>query len=185
MEESFLDVSRFDENVLELMNACPASDEPGTNPKQLSFDLAVPLAEAKVEPESVKVILRLKPLPQGEEPAIVMSDDGTTVRATAPPPLNSRKEYRDSRDYSFTKVLSQSVSQREMYESTSQEIVSAFVTNSKSGLIFAYGVTSSGKSYTVMGTKEDPGIIPRAIDDIYSMISDKVDRASRRLPLAR
>ena len=29
--------------------------------------------------------------------------------------------------------------------------------------IFAYGVTSSGKTHTMQGTKSDPGVIPRVI----------------------
>ena len=29
--------------------------------------------------------------------------------------------------------------------------------------VFAYGVTSSGKTHTIQGSKADPGIIPRAV----------------------
>jgi 3D (Asp-Asp-Asp) domain-containing protein len=29
--------------------------------------------------------------------------------------------------------------------------------------IFAYGVTSSGKTHTMQGTKTDPGVIPRVV----------------------
>ena len=29
--------------------------------------------------------------------------------------------------------------------------------------IFAYGVTSSGKTHTMQGTKADPGVIPRVV----------------------
>ena len=33
--------------------------------------------------------------------------------------------------------------------------------------VFAYGQTSSGKTYTMTGTNEQPGVIPLAINDIY------------------
>lgn len=35
--------------------------------------------------------------------------------------------------------------------------------------IFAYGQTGSGKTYTMQGTDEQPGIVPRAIEEIYSL----------------
>ena len=40
-----------------------------------------------------------------------------------------------------------------------------FILNSAT--IFAYGQTSSGKTHTMMGSKEDKGIIPRAVSDIF------------------
>lgn len=36
--------------------------------------------------------------------------------------------------------------------------------------IFAYGQTGSGKTFSMEGTSEHPGIIPRAIDFIFSTI---------------
>lgn len=41
--------------------------------------------------------------------------------------------------------------------------------------IFAYGVTSSGKTHTMQGTPKDPGVIPRVVE---------VCRCSSSLPLA-
>jgi centromeric protein E len=42
------------------------------------------------------------------------------------------------------------------------------------GTIFAYGQTSSGKTYTMKGEgKDNPGIIPLAVQDIFNYI-DKV-----------
>jgi hypothetical protein len=38
------------------------------------------------------------------------------------------------------------------------------------GCIFAYGQTSSGKTYTMMGNKRDPGIIPRLCRDLFDRI---------------
>lgn len=36
------------------------------------------------------------------------------------------------------------------------------------GTIFAYGVTSSGKTHTMMGTPHEPGIVPRIINDTFA-----------------
>ena len=36
----------------------------------------------------------------------------------------------------------------------------------KNGLLFTYGVTGSGKTHTMRGTEEEPGVGPRAIADV-------------------
>jgi hypothetical protein len=35
------------------------------------------------------------------------------------------------------------------------------------GLLFAYGITNAGKTYTITGTKEEPGILPRTLNSIF------------------
>ncbi|KAI9003619.1 kinesin motor domain-containing protein, partial [Gaertneriomyces semiglobifer] len=43
--------------------------------------------------------------------------------------------------------------------------------------VFAYGQTASGKTYSMMGVDEQPGVIPQAVDDIFSYIrSQSADR---------
>lgn len=36
--------------------------------------------------------------------------------------------------------------------------------------MFAYGVTSSGKTHTMLGTDGDPGILPSLIGDVFAQI---------------
>jgi hypothetical protein len=45
-----------------------------------------------------------------------------------------------------------------------------------SGTVFAYGVTSSGKTHTMMGTPADPGVVPRAIAALFDQIGQATDR---------
>ena len=39
------------------------------------------------------------------------------------------------------------------------------------GTIFAYGQTSSGKTFTMMGSQKCPGIVPLVTTNIYSWIN--------------
>ncbi|MEM0150161.1 MAG: hypothetical protein QXW10_04665, partial [Candidatus Micrarchaeaceae archaeon] len=48
--------------------------------------------------------------------------------------------------------------------------------------IFAYGQTSSGKTYTMMGTKRDPGVIPRLCKDLFERIEE--DEARQKAGLS-
>ena len=40
------------------------------------------------------------------------------------------------------------------------------------GLLFAYGITNSGKTYTMAGEADEPGILPRSLDVIFNSIAD-------------
>jgi len=44
------------------------------------------------------------------------------------------------------------------------------------GTIFAYGQTSSGKTFTMRGTKECPGVIPLAVRDVFNFIEMNPER---------
>ena len=48
------------------------------------------------------------------------------------------------------------------------------LTLGKNALIFTYGVTNSGKSYTINGSSKDTGILPRAVDVIFNSIGDQL-----------
>ena len=40
------------------------------------------------------------------------------------------------------------------------------------GLLFTYGITSSGKTYTMTGTGDDQGILPRCLDMVFNSIEN-------------
>ena len=43
-------------------------------------------------------------------------------------------------------------------------------------VIFAYGQTASGKTFTLSGNEDEPGIIPRAMKDVFGYIKKTVGR---------
>ena len=40
------------------------------------------------------------------------------------------------------------------------------------GLVFAYGITGSGKTHTMTGTPSDSGLLPRCLDVIFNSIGE-------------
>lgn len=44
------------------------------------------------------------------------------------------------------------------------------------GTVFAYGVTSSGKTHTMLGNPGNPGVVPRAILDVFKGIQQLPNR---------
>lgn len=35
--------------------------------------------------------------------------------------------------------------------------------------VFAYGQTGSGKTYTIQGQEDNPGIVPRALEELFTL----------------
>lgn len=54
-------------------------------------------------------------------------------------------------EFAFSRILDQSVSQRELYLSSVDPLVSRFHLDASNSLVFCYGVTNSGKTYTLFG----------------------------------
>lgn len=97
--------------------------------------------------------------------------DHTTIKFTAPDgAYGSRKNVAavDDKQFTFDKVFPESSTQEDVYRSVS-DYVQATV-NGYNTTIFAYGATGSGKSHTMTGNKAAPGIIPRAIGDLFRHI---------------
>lgn len=67
-----------------------------------------------------------------------------------------------AKDFGFTRVFSPSAGQAEAYESTMRPLVDD-VFASQNALLFAYGMTNAGKTYTVLGEEGSPGLIPQAL----------------------
>ncbi|KAJ3013344.1 UNVERIFIED_CONTAM: hypothetical protein HDU68_000751 [Siphonaria sp. JEL0065] len=63
---------------------------------------------------------------------------------------------------------------KELYESCAQNVIWAAM-EGINGTVFAYGQTASGKTYSMMGVDEQPGIIPQAIDDVFAYIREQTD----------
>ena len=50
----------------------------------------------------------------------------------------------------------------QVYEKTTRDIIEKVV-GGFNGTVFAYGQTSSGKTHTMMGVPQEPGIVPLAV----------------------
>ncbi|NXW93246.1 KI20A protein, partial [Alopecoenas beccarii] len=71
--------------------------------------------------------------------------------------------------FTFSQVFGPETTQSEFFEGSMKEIVRAYV-NGVNGLVFTYGVTNAGKTFTIQGTSKDFGILPRSVDVIFNHI---------------
>ncbi|EFC42316.1 kinesin-7 [Naegleria gruberi] len=77
--------------------------------------------------------------------------------------------------YTFDHVYDQNSTTDCIYNDMCKHIVTSSV-RGYNGTIFAYGQTSSGKTFTMKGTREIHGIIPLSIKDVFTTISQTQSR---------
>jgi hypothetical protein len=58
-----------------------------------------------------------------------------------------------------------------VYEATSSSLVSD-VLMGYNATVFAYGATGSGKTHTMVGSPQQPGIMVRALNDLFQAVKD-------------
>ncbi|GLB45200.1 putative TRAFAC class myosin-kinesin ATPase superfamily, kinesin family protein [Lyophyllum shimeji] len=124
----------------------------------------------------IKIAARLRPRLNGE-----LDDESVKViRASDENGGSSVISVTNPRDpsqvfkFPFSSCYDEDATQEEIFRNDVQPMIDV-VYSGVTVTIFAYGVTSSGKTHTMQGTKTDPGVIPRTIRAIFdkkSTISD-------------
>ncbi|CAK7347392.1 unnamed protein product [Dovyalis caffra] len=71
--------------------------------------------------------------------------------------------------YAFDHVFDESCTNSRVYELLTKDLIHAAV-EGFNGTVFAYGQTSSGKTFTMNGSQNDRGIIHRAVKDVFNKI---------------
>ena len=77
--------------------------------------------------------------------------------------LNINTNLKLINSYKFTKVFTEENTQIEIFNETCKKLIDDLVFNFKSGLIFTYGMTNAGKTFTVIGSPNNPGILPQSL----------------------
>ncbi|XP_032316904.1 centromere-associated protein E isoform X5 [Camelus ferus] len=123
-----------------------------------------------------------------------MAEEGAVAVCVRVRPLNSREEalgkdtqvywktdnntiYQvdGSKSFNFDRVFHSNETTKNVYEEIAVPIIDSAI-QGYNGTIFAYGQTASGKTYTMMGSQDYLGVIPRAIHDIFQKIKKFPDR---------
>ncbi|KAL4221164.1 hypothetical protein ACF0H5_019423 [Mactra antiquata] len=137
------------------------------------------ILEPHVQHEHMKVYLRIRPFSDSElqkhenQECLSLLSDKTV--STNPPKDShffknmSRGSCKTTTKYTFSHVFSETTTQKDFFGSTMLDLVKDFI-DGQNCLVFSYGVTSSGKTYTIQGNPRDAGILPRALDVIFNSI---------------
>ncbi|XP_026402479.1 kinesin-like protein KIN-8A isoform X1 [Papaver somniferum] len=76
------------------------------------------------------------------------------------------------RHFTFDASFPDPTPQQDVYSSTTAELVEG-VLQGKNGSVFCYGPTGAGKTYTMLGTMDNPGVMVLAIKDLFAKIRQR------------
>uniref|UniRef100_A0A8C7HUY3 Kinesin-like protein n=1 Tax=Oncorhynchus kisutch TaxID=8019 RepID=A0A8C7HUY3_ONCKI len=118
----------------------------------------------------VQVYCRIRPLGATDEECCIEMISSTTIQLHAPDGIKANRngEYKETQ-YSFKKVFGIQTSQIELFEDVAKALVDDLI-HCKNGLLFTYGVTGSGKTFTMTGSPGEGGLLPRSLDMLFNSI---------------
>lgn len=85
-----------------------------------------------------------------------MEDPDDILRA------NRSREKQFVFDYTFDS----NATQEDVYKNTTRSLLPNII-NGYNATVFAYGATGAGKTYTMLGTDDDPGIMAKGLNDLF------------------
>ncbi|KAI4501401.1 hypothetical protein M0802_003278 [Mischocyttarus mexicanus] len=120
---------------------------------------------SKTIEEKLRVAVRIRPLTPGETGArtIHAINDKMVMLEEV---VGDKSKRSFPRQYLFDVVFGEDATQEAVYESTAKNLVQD-VLNGYNATVFAYGATGAGKTHTMVGTSSEPGIMVRALNDIF------------------
>lgn len=150
------------------------------NPCKNLNDVFQSVSIEDVDGETLKVYLRVRPnLPQetskDEDVQIDILDDHSII-LTAPASSNTFKNSTHgitklSQKFTFSHIYGPSTTQKDLFDTATLSLVRDFL-GGQNCLLFTYGATNSGKTYTVQGTPTNQGILPRTLDVVFNTIGE-------------
>ncbi|KAI1889418.1 hypothetical protein AGOR_G00162670 [Albula goreensis] len=130
----------------------------------------VPKKASNNQKDPVGVYCRVRPLESGEGECCVEVISSSTIQLHAPDGLKANRngEFKETQ-YSFKKVFGITTSQKDLFEDVAKPLVDDLI-HGKNGLLFTYGVTGSGKTFTMTGSPGQGGLLPRSLDTLFNSV---------------
>ncbi|XP_054622933.1 kinesin-like protein KIF20B isoform X2 [Dunckerocampus dactyliophorus] len=137
--------------------------------------------EVPTQSENLQVYLRVRPFTaaeNGESQDCVTIEGPDTVVLKAPRSSQSNRQGdkllpQTAQRFTFTQVFGPDASQRRVFEGSVHGLVRD-VLEGENCLVFTYGVTNAGKTFTFLGPDHDSGLLPRSLWVIFNSIEGRL-----------
>ncbi|XP_064030630.1 kinesin-like protein KIF18B isoform X1 [Pogoniulus pusillus] len=130
---------------------------------------------------TVAVVVRVRPPAAGEraaqQPLLRVVDRNTLVfdpeglgGASGPAlPARGTKHPRKQQKFVFDRVFGEQARQEEVFQHTTRDMLGS-VLDGYNCSVFAYGATGAGKTFTMLGSEQSPGIIYLTMVELYKRL---------------
>ncbi|KAL1264226.1 hypothetical protein QQF64_004581 [Cirrhinus molitorella] len=135
------------------------------------------------EKEHLQVCLRVRPVNTAErteeesQECISIEPPDTVIIKAPRASLTARHSEKFNQQlaqrFQFSQVYGPETTQRAIFDGTTKGLVKEVLDGGNS-LIFTYGVTNAGKTFTFLGPDSDGGILPRSLHVIFNSIEGRI-----------
>ncbi|XP_037610514.1 kinesin-like protein KIF22 [Sebastes umbrosus] len=118
----------------------------------------------------VRVAVRLRPYMGNEDE----KGEGSCVRGLDSQNLEiiNWRNATETVKYHFDAFHGEQTTQQEVFRSSVKPTL-PHILNGQNASVFAYGPTGAGKTHTMMGSSDQPGVIPRAVREVFKLVKAK------------
>lgn len=118
----------------------------------------------------VRVAVRLRPYMGNKDE----KDEGPCVRGLDSQNLEiiNWRNATETVKYHFDAFHDEKTTQQQVFLSSVKPVLS-HVLSGQNASVFAYGPTGAGKTHTMLGSSKQPGVIPRAVQEVFKMVKSK------------
>lgn len=119
----------------------------------------------------VRVAVRLRPYMDKQDE----KGEGPCVRGLGPQVLEivNWRNATETLHYQFDVFHGDQTTQQEVFLSSVKPVI-PHILNGQNASVFAYGPTGAGKTHTMLGSQEQPGVIPRAVREVFQLVRSQV-----------
>ncbi|XP_033750004.1 uncharacterized protein LOC117334470 [Pecten maximus] len=126
--------------------------------------------------ERIRVCVRKRPMNKREiknkEEDVCKAESTTTLTVNEPKQAVDLTAYTLEHEFIFDEVFDEKCSNEDVYVRAARPLVGNIFTGG-SATCFAYGQTGAGKTHTMIGSRDVPGLYLLATHDIFSIIESK------------
>lgn len=123
---------------------------------------------SSANPDTASVYLRLRPLNEDHTPWEQMTVTSDHTLAISSQGVSNRRDMEKS--FTFSGIFDCDDKQRDVY----QQSVKKMVESDKDTVVLTYGTSGSGKTYTILGSSTNPGIVPRALYNLFGRYKNNI-----------
>ncbi|KAG9267339.1 kinesin-like protein KIF22 [Astyanax mexicanus] len=130
--------------------------------------VAVNDANGSKRTSRVRVAVRLRPYMDKQDE----KGEGPCVRGLGPQSLEitNWRNATETLQYQFDVFHGEQTTQQEVFLSSVKPLI-PHILNGQNASVFAYGPTGAGKTHTMLGNQDNPGVIPRAVREVFQLVN--------------
>ncbi|XP_055849971.1 kinesin-like protein subito [Episyrphus balteatus] len=132
-------------------------------------DDSVSVASTVAEQEGALIYLRMRPLPN-ETPCTSYRILGNVLVTSQLDNSGNTVKNQMEKHFTFSEIFDNAIDQHAIYEKCIRNKIEL----EESFTIFTYGTSGSGKTHTLLGDLDKPGIIPRAIENVFTLYASNL-----------